>query len=54
MNSNFFGVGNLLSTFDESETKVKAYERAHFVQFWERDLDARTIEAAKKRINKSY
>ena len=45
-----FGVGDLFSTFDELETKVKAYERAHFVQFWKRD--ARTIEAAKKRLNK--
>ena len=28
-----FGVGDSFSTFDELETKVKAYERAHFVHF---------------------
>ena len=44
-------MGNLFSTSDESETKVKAYERAHFVPFWERDAATNT-EAAKKRLNK--
>ena len=37
--------------FDELETKVKVYERAHFVQFWKQDAWA--IKAAKKRLNKS-
>ena len=45
-----FCVGDLFSTFQELDTKVKAYEKAHFVKFWKRD--ARTIEAAKKRLNK--
>ena len=45
-----FSVGDLFSTFDELEAKVKAYECTRFVQFWKRD--ARTIEAAKKCLNK--
>ena len=45
-----FAVGDLFSTFNELEAKVKAYERANFVKFWKRD--ARTIEAAKNRLNK--
>ena len=40
-------VGDSFSTFQELDNKLKAYEKAHFVQFWKRD--ARTIEAAKKR-----
>ena len=45
-----FAVGDLFSTFNELEAKVKAYECENFVKFWKRD--ARTIEAAKKRLNK--
>ena len=45
-----FCVGDLFFTFQELDNKLKAYEKAHFVQFWKRD--ARTIEAAKKRLNK--
>lgn len=39
-----FSIGDLFSTFDELEAKVKTYERTHFVQFWKRD--ALTIAAA--------
>lgn len=42
--------GDLFSTYDELETKLKTYERQHFVQFWKRD--ARTVEAAKKRLDR--
>jgi hypothetical protein len=45
-----FAVGDFFSTFDELEAKVKAYENAQFMKFWKRD--SRTIEAAKKRLNK--
>ena len=45
-----FCVGDLFSTFQELDAKVRAYEKAHFAQFWKRD--ARTIEAAKKRLDK--
>ena len=45
-----FSVGDSFSTYDELESKVKAYERVHFVQFWKRDV--RTIDAAKKRMDR--
>ena len=42
--------GDLFFTFDELNAKLKAYERQYFVQFWKRD--ARTVEAAKKRLDR--
>lgn len=45
-----FCVGDSFPTFQELDEQVKAYEKAHFVQFWKRD--ARTIETAKRRLNK--
>ena len=45
-----FAEGDLFSTYVELEAKVKACERAQFVKFWKRD--ARTIEAARKRLDK--
>ena len=47
-----FGVGDLFPTYEELETKVKAYETKAFVQFWKRDT--RTIEASRKRIDSIY
>ena len=44
-----FVLGNVFSTFDELETKVKAYERAHFVQFLETRC-TNYIEAAKSAL----
>ena len=44
-----FSVGDCFDSFDALQTKIKAYERAHFVQFWR--CDSRTIEAAKKRLD---
>ena len=45
-----FEIGECFKTFDEVETRVKEYEQANFVQLWKRD--ARTVEAARKRINR--
>ena len=44
-----FSVGDSFESFDALQTKIKAHEQAHFVKFWKRD--ARTIEAAKKRLD---
>ena len=44
-----FSVGDSFSTYDELKSKVKSYERVHFVQFWK--PDACTIDAAKKRMD---
>lgn len=46
----YFSVGDCFKSSDALQTKIKAYERAHFVQFWRRDL--RTIEAAKKPLDR--
>ena len=46
-----FSVCDCFDSFDTLQTKVKTYERAHFVQFWK--CDARTIGAAKKRLDRS-
>ncbi|KAH9372829.1 hypothetical protein HPB48_021550 [Haemaphysalis longicornis] len=45
-----FRLGDQFSSFAELEKKVTTYSSAHFVQLWKRD--ARTIEAAKKRVGK--
>ena len=45
-----FSVGDSFESFDALQTKIKAYEQAHCVQFWRRD--SRTIEAAKKRLDR--
>ena len=45
-----FAVGDTFESFDALVTKIKAYQQAKFVQFWRRD--ARTIEAAKKRLDR--
>lgn len=45
-----FRVGDRFTSFTELEAKIEAYSQAHFVQLWRRD--ARTIEAAKKRVGK--
>ena len=46
-----FSVGDSFESFDALQTKIKAYEQAHYVQFWRRD--SHTIEAAKKRLDRS-
>ena len=46
-----FSVGNSFESFDALQTKIKAYEQVHHVQFWRRD--SRTIEAAKKYLDRS-
>ena len=45
-----FSVGDTFSTYDELKRTVAEYERSSFVQVWKRD--ARTIDAAKKRIDR--
>ena len=45
-----FRVGDMFSSFDELDLKLKRFERTNFMQFWKRD--ARTIEAAKKRVER--
>ena len=46
----YFSVGDSFESFDALQTNIKAHEQAHFVKFWKRD--ARTIEAAKKRLDR--
>ena len=46
----FFRVGDMFSSFDELDLKLKRFERINVMQFWKRD--ARTIEAAKKRVER--
>ena len=41
--------GDCFDSFDALQTNIKAYEQAHFVQFWR--CDSHTIGAAKKRLN---
>ena len=48
--SSSFVVGECFKSFAEVEKRVQEYEQANFVQFWKRD--ARTVEAARKRINR--
>ena len=45
-----FSVGDIFSSFDELDLKLKRFERTSCMQFWKRD--ARTIEAAKKRVER--
>ena len=45
-----FAVGETFGSFDALLTRIRAYEQAKFVQLWKRDC--RTIEAAKKRLNR--
>ncbi|KAL1470613.1 hypothetical protein MTO96_004564 [Rhipicephalus appendiculatus] len=45
-----FNVGDKFSTFAELEEKISRYSAANYVQLWKRD--ARTIQAAKKRVGK--
>lgn len=45
-----FRLGDQFSSFAELEEKITAYSSTHFVQLWKKD--ARTIEAAKKRVGK--
>ena len=46
-----FSVGEAFSTFEQLEAKIKSYEERNYVKFWKRDC--RTIEAARKRVNRS-
>ena len=45
-----FVVGDTFASFAELQAKVDEYQRVNFVQFWKRE--AKTIEAARKRINR--
>lgn len=45
-----FKVGDSFKSFEEVESKLKEYEKVNCVQYWKRD--ARTVEAAQKRINR--
>ena len=42
-----FSVGDTFQTFEEFESKLEAYKKERFVEFWRRD--SRTIAAARKR-----
>ena len=46
-----FTVGDQFMSFDSQQSRIKMYELVNFTQFWKRD--ARTIEAAKKRLDRS-
>ena len=45
-----FAVGDTFASFADLQAKVDEYQRVNLVQFWKRE--ARTIEAARKRIDK--
>lgn len=45
-----FNVGDKFSSFAELDEKISLYSSTNYVQLWKRD--ARTIEAAKKRVGK--
>ena len=45
-----FTVGELFQTYDMLERKLDEYKQKNFVELWKRD--ARTIEAARKRIDR--
>ena len=45
-----FKVGDSFRTFEDIEKNVRAFENFHYVKFWKRE--ARTVEAAKKRVNR--
>ena len=47
-----FHVGQQFSKFEDLEQHLKLYEEQQFVKFWRRD--SRTIEAAQKRLNRSF
>ena len=42
----FFRVGDMFSSFDELDLKLKRFERTNFMQFWKRD--ARTAGLLKQ------
>ena len=46
-----FVVGDCFESFAKLEARVEKFENSHFVKFWKRDT--RTIEAARKRMNRS-
>ena len=46
-----FSVGDIFPAFEQLEAKIKSYEEQNYVKFWKRDC--RTIEAARKRVNRS-
>ena len=48
---NSFVVGDCFESFAKLEARVEKFENSHFVKFWKRDT--RTIEAARKRMNRS-
>ena len=50
-NDNSFVVGDCFESFAKLEARVEKFENSHFVKFWKRDT--RTVEAARKRMNKS-
>ena len=43
-------VGDLFSSFEELETKIKTYSDTNYTQLWMRD--AKTLAAAAKRVPK--
>ena len=45
-----FSVGELFESFAKLDEKLNAYKAKNYCEFWKRD--ARTIEAAKKRIDR--
>ena len=45
-----FRVGDMFSSFDELDLKLKRFEHTNFMQFWK--WDARTFEAAKKHVER--
>ena len=50
-NDNSFVFGDCFESFAKLEARVEKFENSHFVKFWKRDT--RTVEAARKRMNKS-
>ena len=45
-----FNIGDPIYSFPELQTKLNDYKLVNYVEFWE--LEARTIMAAKKRLEK--
>ena len=48
---NSFMVGDCFESFAKLEARVEKFENSYLVKFWKRDT--RTIEAARKRMNRS-
>ena len=45
-----FSLGEEFESYEELEKKLNEYKAENYVEFWKRD--ARTVECAKRRLNK--